>query len=1498
MAAHDGAFSSSFSGSSMYDVFLSFRGEETRNNFTGFLYRALRRERINVFMDNEDLCVGEEIRPALLEAIRRSKISIPVFSKGYADSRWCLMELDEIVRCHRCNGQIIMPIFFNVEPTNVRHQSGSFEESFQKHKERYDAHTVKSWKEALILVGGIRGYNLTQLKGNQPELVDLVVDWVLGESSNNHLGDVKNPIGLDERAQDLLYLLNSCFEGVPIVGICGIGGIGKTTIAMTLYNRIFKSFRRSGFLVNIREKASAPNGLVFLQEQLIYSVSKKKVDGTISDIYSGKELIKERLQGENVLLILDGVDSHSQLDALAIEFNWFGPESKIIITTRDEHILDLAKVDEDKRYWPNELDDEQSLQLFSLHAFSSDRPPDDYRQLSYDVLRLAGGLPLTLEVLGSYFFDIRDKEVWKRGLRRLERIPNKEVLKILKISYDDLEDEEKSIFLDAACFFVGWRKETVISLWEACGFDSISAIRRLTQRSLLKFTKIESYAATGTMSNCYDELMMHDQIQAMGRGIVLRESPIEPGERSRLYIGEEILDVLQENKGTRKIEGILSPFHKLLSGVCLHKDYFSMMPKLRFLNIDGAHSIGDFSHLPSSLTLFSWEECPLKILPANFYHKKLVHMDLSNSSIRQAWTNKPQNRNQRFQKLKFLYLHQCDHLFESPNFSWFPNLETLDLGWCKKMVNLHISIGDLKSLVELDLNGTKIEELPNSICGLISLKRLNLGMCKSLNKLPGSIGDLESLVELFLYGTKIEKLPNSICRLSSLQRLNLDMCVSLNKLPESIGDLKSLVELSLALTKIEKLPNSTCRLSSLQSLNLNMCKSLNKLPKSIGDLNSLVELILNRTKIEELPDGVQLLEKLEVLRVKYCSMLVSLPISWGRMRCLRIINLIGTNILISVDDSLMLPSLVELKIGNELESTLPPWISDLSQLQKLVLHGYTWLESLPELPPTLIYLHVKSCPSLQKIPDLSNLKKLSEIILHDCEELEEIRGLKGTESLEVLYVSSCEALTDTPRKIQGQGTLLVDQFSRSDSLNFDDGVYLGLRLILCVVFAFNLKEQTVQGNVQGVRTYLKASICREDRRTLFAINMEIKNIEFTTEGDIIYIHHFKGFDWFGFPLEGTDAIEEICIVAEGLINPIKSIDCEVKFWKLLLGNMPSGDLQMPNQESCARMVEDFFSWAYDDAGRSRFGPEEVESRQMDVIEQRVYLSCSVMSWETFDPARNRWKRLPRMPCNEFFMYSDKESLVAGTDLLVFGQDITDYVIWMYSLLNHRWSKCPSMNLPRCLFGSSSYGEIAIVAGGMDKNGRILKSAELYNSKLGAWESLSDMNLSRKRCAGFFMDGKFYVIGGISSQYELLTCGEEYNMETRAWKRINDMIPVWDEPVQQRIRPSPLVAVVNNQLYAADITTSMVKKYDKINNTWDIVKWLPVRADFATGCGLAFKACGEKLLVVGGHKGTDGEVIMLHSWHPEDGNGVGSEWDVFSIIERGSVFVYNCAVRNW
>lgn len=300
-------------------------------------------------------------------------------------------------------------------------------------------------------------------------------------------------------------------------------------------------------------------------------------------------------------------------------------------------------------------------------------------------------------------------------------------------------------------------------------------------------------------------------------------------------------------------------------------------------------------------------------------------------------------------------------------------------------------------------------------------------------------------------------------------------------------------------------------------------------------------------------------------------------------------------------------------------------------------------------------------------------------------------------------------------------------------------------------------------------------------------------------------------------------------------------------------------------------------------------------RRLGVIEHWIYLACILMPWEAFDPVKQRWMRLPRMPCDDCFTYADKESLAVGTKLLVFGRELSGFAIWMYSLLSREWSRCPLMDLPRCLFGSSSLGEVAIVAGGSDKYGNILKSAELYNSELGTWKKLTEMGKPRKLCSGFFMDGKFYVIGGMSSHTDRLTCGEEYNMETETWRSIENMYPVSDAGSREPAMCSPpLVAVVNNQLYSADQSTNEVKKYNKVNNSWTVVKRLPVRADSSNGWGLAFKACGNSLLVIGGHRGPDGEVIILHSWEPKEEN---QDWHVLSVRERAGAFVYNCAVMG-
>ncbi|XP_062111636.1 F-box/kelch-repeat protein SKIP11-like [Humulus lupulus] len=298
-----------------------------------------------------------------------------------------------------------------------------------------------------------------------------------------------------------------------------------------------------------------------------------------------------------------------------------------------------------------------------------------------------------------------------------------------------------------------------------------------------------------------------------------------------------------------------------------------------------------------------------------------------------------------------------------------------------------------------------------------------------------------------------------------------------------------------------------------------------------------------------------------------------------------------------------------------------------------------------------------------------------------------------------------------------------------------------------------------------------------------------------------------------------------------------------------------------------------------------------------VIEHWVYFSCQLLEWEAFDPVRGRWMHLPRMPLNECFMCSDKESLAVGTELLVFGKEMNANVIHRYSLLTNSWSSGMRMNAPRCLFGSASLGEIAILAGGCDSGGNSLSSAELYNSETQTWETLPSMSKPRKMCSGFFMDHKFYIIGGIGgNENTVLTCGEEFDLRTRTWREVANMSPGRDAAIANEMPATaeapPLVAVVSNQLYAADYADMVVKKYDKVENCWFTVGSLPERAVSMHGWGVAFRACGDRLIVIGGPRSGE-SVIEVNSWVPGEGP---AEWRLLGRKQSGN-FVYNCAVMG-
>lgn len=297
-------------------------------------------------------------------------------------------------------------------------------------------------------------------------------------------------------------------------------------------------------------------------------------------------------------------------------------------------------------------------------------------------------------------------------------------------------------------------------------------------------------------------------------------------------------------------------------------------------------------------------------------------------------------------------------------------------------------------------------------------------------------------------------------------------------------------------------------------------------------------------------------------------------------------------------------------------------------------------------------------------------------------------------------------------------------------------------------------------------------------------------------------------------------------------------------------------------------------------------------RLSGIVEHWIYFSCNVLEWDAYDPFRRRWMTLPRMPHNECFVCSDKESLAVGTELLVFGKEIFNIVVLRYSILTNSWSTGVEMNSPRCLFGSASFGEKAFVAGGTDMQGNILRSAEMYNSEAQTWITLPSMTKPRRMCSGVYMDNKFYVLGGMSghSNADLLTCGEEYDIENGTWRVIDDMAV----GLNGASGAPPLVSVVNNQLYAAIYGDKEVRKYNKESNTWVTLGRLPERPDSVNGWGIAFRACGDRLVVIGGPRVLGGGMIELHAWVPRDDSP--PVWEMMD-SKHSANFVYNCAVMG-
>ncbi|KAL0013064.1 hypothetical protein SO802_000133 [Lithocarpus litseifolius] len=498
-----------------YDVFLSFRVEETRSNFISHLYKALCDKGFDTYVDN-NLQRGEEIPEQLLKVIDNSMILMIIFSKNYAFSSWCMNELVKITECRK-NGQLVLPIFYKVNPLEVRNQTGKFGEALAKHLENFtDIIKVQRWKKALNEVSSLSGFHYTEHSYSESNFIQGILKSIVGRSTKEMpLFVAKYPVGINSRVEAIKLSLDIESNDVRMVVIYGSAGVGKTTIAKAIYNIIFNHFEQSSFLENVSNKSQA-NGVIQLQETLL---SKILGDNNlkIQNVSVGINMIKRVLLHKKVLLILDDVDKLDQIEKLLGKCDWFAPGTRIIITTSDKYLLD-SLVNVDLSYKVNELDDYEALELFSRYAFQTNTHAEDFLELAEQVVVYAKGLPLALTIMGASFFG-RSKQEWENALDKYKRIPKQEIQEILKLSYEGLDGNAQEIFLNIACFFNGFKKDNVEIILDGLGLYAVCGLAILIDKCLITIGQ-------------FDELLMHDILQQMGQEIVLQESPQKP--RSRL----------------------------------------------------------------------------------------------------------------------------------------------------------------------------------------------------------------------------------------------------------------------------------------------------------------------------------------------------------------------------------------------------------------------------------------------------------------------------------------------------------------------------------------------------------------------------------------------------------------------------------------------------------------------------------------------------------------------------------------------------------------------------------------------------------------------------------------------------------------------------------------------------------------------------------------------------------------------------------------------------
>ncbi|KAI9127179.1 hypothetical protein K1719_001738 [Acacia pycnantha] len=519
-------------------------------------------------------------------------------------------------------------------------------------------------------------------RATKPEfkLVEEIVKDILRKLKHKSSSHLERLVGISYHIENIEKLLNEA----RIVGIWGMGGAGKTTLAKAIFQELRAQFDALSFIEKVNEKL-ARIGFDELQQQCLKDILKDE-DINIYDIKS--DYVKSRLERKKVLLILDDVDNSIVVEDLTKVCDWFGNGSKIIITSRNEQVLKNAAAL--STYYVRGLNFHDAIHLFSLKAFKQHVPSKGYMELSKSIVDYCQGNPLSLVVLGCFLYG-RGKEEWESALEKLNEAPPKDIVDVLKLSFDGLDDKQQNVFLDLAFLIKEGHCIFVNLIRQIYGSSVDIEISVLREKSLISF------------KNHTNPIEMHNLVKKMGLEIARQQLFSSFKTPVRLWRHEDIDYAFGCDKGIEAIRFLSLDLSKIRRRTTWRASNFQKMHNLMFFKIYNSDKrkpskltiCDDLDYLPEELRFFIWEEYPFSHVPLHICSENLITLRMPKSNIRHLW-----NENQHFPNLKEISLGHSKHLTALPDLSHTPKIERVDVNGCVNLAQIHSStlMGNLETL--------------------------------------------------------------------------------------------------------------------------------------------------------------------------------------------------------------------------------------------------------------------------------------------------------------------------------------------------------------------------------------------------------------------------------------------------------------------------------------------------------------------------------------------------------------------------------------------------------------------------------------------------------------------------------------------------------------------------------------------------------------------------------------------------------------------------------